>query len=144
MIIIETDHYSNFIRGSRRQPFSFVFASAAAVAVPIPATAAAIIHFFLLFSILFFSFFPRYEALLEVYHACGGSGWHSNKGWSLALRELSTWAGLSLKKQPSATAAAAAVSSAAVAAGSSSSFDMPFALLVSKQWWYSQTAFFDQ
>jgi len=42
----------------------------------------------------------EYEALLEVYHACGGSGWVLNKGWALALRELSAWVGVTLKKQP--------------------------------------------
>lgn len=41
----------------------------------------------------------EYGCLLEFYHSCGGSGWVKNKGWSMALRELSTWVGLEMMRR---------------------------------------------
>lgn len=42
----------------------------------------------------------QFDALLTLYYATGGVGWSRNKGWSLALRELSCWAGVTVSRVP--------------------------------------------
>lgn len=40
----------------------------------------------------------EFECLLGLYHSTGGVGWMRNRGWALALRELSSWAGVTVAR----------------------------------------------